>query len=206
MESTMTFETNELNGIRQFYDNNNKITGQISYLHDQRDGQASTTDPDGSLLYTVNYNEGEPVGYSYIGKDGKPVPEIRAMSGKLELNSFFQNGMPSRKCQFVDNKLNGADILYYANGKLRSQDYSEFGILMGPSSEYYPNGNLKRICKYHNDHLHGQCLEYNEQGVLVRELNYYNNLKHGESKYYSEKGELLETRFYFNDFLLEIKK
>jgi antitoxin component YwqK of YwqJK toxin-antitoxin module/Tfp pilus assembly protein PilF len=206
LESTETYANDELYGPSQFYGYDNKIRGEIMYRHDERNGISTNSDPDGSLLYNVLYDEGNLKSYSYLNKDGKPAPEIKAEHGKLTILSFFQNGKPSRQCQFIENKMHGSDILYYTNGKLRSQDSFEYGIFEGASKQYYSNGNLSKIYTYENGILQGPCLVYNDKGVLTREINYDNGNRHGESKYYTENGTLLETRYYYDGILLSVKK
>jgi antitoxin component YwqK of YwqJK toxin-antitoxin module len=206
LETTETYSNGELNGPREIYGDDNKITGVINYRHDKRDGQAINKDPDGSLLYTIQYDDGNVKEYSYLDKNAKPVAGIPGEQGKLLLKSFFQNGQPSRECEYVDNLLHGKDKLFYTSGKLRSEDNFEYGVYEGVSAEYYPNGNPKRKYVYQNDHPQGRCLEYNEQGKLIREINYYNGTPHGEAKYYSDNGTLMETRYYYNGLLLSVKK
>ena len=206
LESTEPFVNDEINGLEQLYGEDNKINREIMYRHDERNGNSTYTDSDGGLLYTIRYEDGSLKAFSYLGKDGKPVPEIKAEHGKLMLSSFFQNGLPSRECQYIDGKLNGADIIYYANGKLRSRDSLEYGIYQGESREYYPNGKQSKIYIYENNHPHGRCFEYNDKGILTREINYYNGNRHGETKYFSDNGTLLETRYYYNGILLSVKK
>ena len=206
LDMTEDYSNDELNGKCALFGVDNKPSGEILYRHDRRNGQAINKDPDGSTLYTVQYSDGDINEYSYLDKDGKTVTVIPAKHGQVTMKSFFQNGQPSRECAFIDNELYGKDRLFYTNGKLRSEDYSEYGILEGPSAEYYPNGNPRRICKHEDDHLQGQYLEYNEQGKLIREIYYYNDKPHGEAKYYSDKGTLLETRYYYNGILLSVKK
>ncbi|HTB25798.1 MAG TPA: tetratricopeptide repeat protein [Puia sp.] len=203
---TENFAYNELNGRSQYFSNDRKIIRELMFRNDERDGRSTTLDPDGSILFSIQYDEGDVMGYSYLAKDGNPVPEIRTDHGKLQITSFFQNGLPSRKCQYVDNVLNGTDILYYSNGKLRSQSNLAYGLYEGVLKEYYPNGNTSRICNYLDDHSHGMCLEYNVNGVLIREINYYVGTRHGNAKYYSENGSLLETRYYYDGNLLGVKK
>jgi uncharacterized protein len=206
LETTENYSEGEMNGLRSIYGSENKILGEINFRHDRRNGQAINRDPDGSVMYTVNYYDGDVLEYSYLDKDGKQVPAIQSLHGQLALKSFFQNGQPSRECEWIDNKLNGRDRLFFTNGKLRSDDMSEYGILEGPSLEYFANGNPKRNCRFKNDHVEGRCLEYNEQGILVSDVNYYAGKPHGEAKYYSDNGSLLETRYYYNGILLSVKK
>ncbi len=206
LDWTENFAYNELNGLSQYFSSDQKIIRELMFRHDERDGSSTSIDPDGSLLLSIQFDDGDVMGYSYLGKDGKPVPEIRTDHGKLQIASFFQNGLPSLKCQYVDNILNGADILYYSNGKLRSQSNLAYGSYEGVKKEYYPNGNPAKICSYLNDHSHGLCLEYNVNGILIREINYYNGTRHGNAKYYSENGSLFETRYYYDGNLLGVKK
>jgi uncharacterized protein len=206
LETTENYSNGELSGPREIYGDDNKITGEINYRHDKRNGQAINHDPDGSLLYTIQYSDGNVKEYSYLDKEGKPVPGIPCIQGHFTMKSFFQNGQPSRECEYVDNLLNGRDRLFYSNGKLRSDDNFEYGVYEGQSAEYFPNGNPSKKYNYQNDHAQGRCLEYNVQGKLIRDLNYYNGNLHGEAKYYSDNGTLLETRYYYNGLLLSVKK
>ena len=75
--------------------------------------------------------------------------------GNSSWNPIFKMGSLPVQCQYIDNMLSGSDILYFTNGKMRSQDSLEYGIFEGLKKEYYPNGNLISIFNYKNDHLHG---------------------------------------------------
>jgi antitoxin component YwqK of YwqJK toxin-antitoxin module/Tfp pilus assembly protein PilF len=206
LEWTESYAYNELNGPSQFFGTDHNIIRELMYRHSERNGTSTSTDPDGSLLCSVRYDDGEVKGYSYLDKEGKILPEISTENGKLSVTSFFPNGNPSRQCQYIDNTLNGMDILYYTNGKFRSQDSIEYGKYNSLSTDYYPNGNPARIYNYLNNQPHGRCLEYNDKGVLIREINYSNGSRHGESKYYSENGSLAETLYYYDGILLGVKK
>jgi uncharacterized protein len=206
IETTEMYSEGELNGSRLFYATENNLTGKIPFRHDKRNGESYNKDPDGSLSYTVLYDDGKIEEYSYLDKDGKSVAGISGDHGQLIMKSFFQNGKPSRECTYIDNLLNGTDRLFYANGTLRYEDHFEFGVFEGQSSEYYSNGNLKKIRNFQNDDLEGNYKEYSEQGKLLKDLNYNNGLLQGEAKYYSDAGTLVETRNYYYGMLLSVKK
>ncbi|HEY4966421.1 MAG TPA: hypothetical protein VII28_08480, partial [Puia sp.] len=205
MTSTDTFVNDLLDGSRVYYGNDNKIELEIQFKKNERNGLSTFKDPDGSLLYTIRYDNGIVKGYTYTGSDGKMVPEITAELGSLQLNSFFQNGKLSRKCQFIDGKVNGTDILYYTTGQMRSQDSSICGTYEGMYIENFPNGKPNKKYYYYQGNMHGICRDYNDQGILIKESNFYNGMLNGPSKYFSDSGQLKETRYYYFDHLLFVK-
>jgi uncharacterized protein len=206
LEAIEKYANGETDGPVRYYDNLNNSISEVSYRHGEKNGMISDFDPDSSLINVLHFDDGDFIGYSYKDNAGKLLPEIKSENGKLVIKSFFQNGLPSNYCEYVNSKRNGGDTIYYTNNKFRSINNSIFGLYEGVSTEYFSNGTPAIIGNYMNDHLHGKRLEFNSKGVLIRETNYHLGDRHGESKYYSANGELLETQYFYDGTLLSVKK
>ena len=175
------------------------------YKNDQLDGPLQEFDPGGALAYQVNFEDDNAVSYTYIGKDGKNVPDIPIAYKNGPLKAFYANGNPSRICFYSNGTKNGPDIIYYANGQPRSTDTVSFGTYEGIGKEYYPNGKLKSVYQYKTGNVVGIGREYYSDGTLSKEISYENGENHGPVKYYNEKGKLIKTMIYEYGVLLEVK-
>jgi antitoxin component YwqK of YwqJK toxin-antitoxin module len=175
------------------------------YKNDQRNGLSVKNDPDGTLSYSMRYEDGDAMGFTYLGGDGKLLPEISSVQGVIQMKSFFPNGKISRQAVYIDGKVNGRDILFYTNGQVRSVDSADYGVREGMDKEYYTNGKIMLDYNYLHDNLHGICRQYSEKGVLLKETSYWNGLPHGLTKYFSEDGKPIETRQYYYGKLISVK-
>jgi len=205
LNSISTYADNRLNGEHVYYFENGAKDYAGTYKDGELDGASQKYDPDGTLAYQVNFEEGKAKSYSYLGKDGKPVPAIPITYTNGTLNAFFPNGKPSRLCYYSDGEKNGQDIIYHNNGQLRSVDTVAFGVTNGLSKEYYPNGKLKSEYRYLNDNSHGICREFNENGTLKKEMAFDNGENHGPTKYYDKNGKRVKTMLYYYGKLLSVK-
>lgn len=202
---TEEYKNDNQHGRTTFYYKDGKVDTEIDYKDGERHGFYKRYAPDGTLMYQIRYEEGLQMGYSYLGKDGKLVPEIPFLHGNGKLKAFYPNGNPSCTLEYVDGVLHGDFIRYYPNGKVFIQDKQVWGNTEGVRKDFYADGKLSSIYNYVHDNFHGPYKEYDEKGVLIEEGNYYNDDLHGEQRFYDEKGKLKQTRFYYYGLLLEVK-
>ena len=224
-----TFKLGEKVGVWKSYDEQGKIDyishyandqengEKISYLpdgskyvirtykDDQLHGPLQEFDPGGSMAYQVNFEYGSAKSFTYIGKDGKPVPDVPIGYKNGQLKAFYGNGNPSRTCFYSNGTKDGPDIIYYANGQTRSLDTVSYGNYEGISREFYPNGKPKSVYHYKTGNAHGLCLEYYPDGTLKKEISFDNGEINGPAKYYNEKGKLIRTMTYQYGVLLAVK-
>jgi uncharacterized protein len=203
---TENYVNGELDGKRTYFFNNGKIDSELTMENGERHGWTKKYDPDGSLMYQVRFVYDLPVAYTYMDKSGKLMPEIPIPSGTGEVKPFFANGSASAEFRYIDGKLNGDDLSYYSNGKIRMRSTEDYGVTEGSYKYYYPNGQLKYDFDYLHDNLHGFYKEYNEKGTVTEEGYYYNGEPHGTTRIFDDSGKLKETRYFFYGKLLDIKK
>ena len=205
LEDLSQYANDQLNGEKISYlPDGTKYTSK-HYKNDQLDGPLQEFDPGGALAYQVNFEDDNAVSYTYIGKDGKNVPDLPIAYKNGPLKAFYANGNPSRICFYSNGTKNGPDIIYYANGQPRTTDTVSFGTYEGIEKEYYPNGKLKSVYQYKTGNVDGICREYYSDGTLSKEISYENGENHGPVKYYNEKGKLIKTMIYEYGVLLEVK-
>lgn len=196
----------ELTGTKTYYFENGKADTEIEMEKDDRNGWTKKYDPDGSLMCQVRFIDDLPVAYTYSDKSGKLLPEIAIPGGTGKLKTFFANGNPSSEFEYTDGKVNGINIAYHSNGKVRMQAIQDYGLWEGSCKYYYANGQLQYDYTYLHDNLHGFYKEYNEKGIVTEEGYYYNGMPHNIMKMYDDSGKLKETRYYYYGKLLDIKK
>ena len=175
-------------------------------MNDGRDGLSIKYDPDGLPGYAIRYSDDIAISYTYSGRDGKWVPEIKMTAGLFTVHTSYSNGNPSRHCAFKDGKINGIDTLFYSNGKIRSIDSNSYGLNEGRKVLYTPGGQLNFESTSLNDKMNGVVREYLDNGKLAKETPYYNGIIHGIEKIYDESMHLTENRFYYYGKLLAVKK
>ncbi|MGL4403102.1 MAG: toxin-antitoxin system YwqK family antitoxin [Fusobacteriaceae bacterium] len=95
----------------------------------------------------------------------------------------------------VDGKINGEQITYYPNAKVRSIVYYKNNRITG--IEWY-NQDGKKIYKDIFKNGNGSWKSFFDKGNVHEEGEYINHARHGVWRMYNEKGQLTETRTYRN--------
>lgn len=96
---------------------------------------------------------------------------------------------------YVEGKINGEQITYYPNAKVRSIVYHRNNKITG--IEWY-NQDGKRIYRDIFKNGSGSWRTYFDKGNVHEEGEYVNHARHGVWRIYNEKGQLSETRTYRN--------
>lgn len=224
-----SFHYGEKTGEWKVYDEDGRLSSVTNYIADETNGEktyyfetgvkdyagnykagvlagiSKKYDPDGSLAYQINFSNDNAISYSYLGTDGKLVPDKPIDFTNGLIKAYFQNGKQSRECTYSDGLKNGTDAIYYTNGQLRSTDKPSYGMANGLTTEYYPNGKIKTAYYYILDNPDGICKEFYENGKLKKEINFINGLSHGMVKYFNETGKLTKTMNYYYGNLLSVK-
>ncbi|HVW96009.1 MAG TPA: tetratricopeptide repeat protein [Mucilaginibacter sp.] len=203
--STLNYADDRLNGIKTFYFKNGAKDFEGNYKDDEAEGSSKKYDPDGTLAYVVNFSSGYARSYSYLGADGKPVPEIPISDANGKVHGMFPNGKPSREATYYFGIKNGEEKVYYSNGTLRSVDTVTYDVTNGVGYEYYPDGKLKSKYNYVNDNADAVCQEYNPNGTLKKEITFDHGTYNGPTKYYDENGKLVKTMVYRYGKLTAVK-
>lgn len=100
---------------------------------------------------------------------------------------------------YVDGKVNGEQITYYPNAKMRSVVYYRANRITG--LDWY-NQDGKQIYRERFNNGNGMWTNFYDDGKIHEEGPYQNFLKNGTWKIYNEKGNLVETRTYKNGTII----
>lgn len=76
---------------------------------------------------------------------------------------YHKNGKIKRKQQYFNNQLNGPSISYHEDGKIASEINFIYGVPNGDAIQYYPNGDIATVKKYNKGVL------YNNKYLLQTE-------------------------------------
>jgi antitoxin component YwqK of YwqJK toxin-antitoxin module len=199
------YKAGKLHGKRIYYFKNGKTDTEVPYKNGDRDGVFKKYSEDGVLAYQMTYDDDVLTGYSYLGRNNEPVPEIPLVQGNGSVKSFFPNGNASLAVDYVDGSQHGHYKLYHPNGKLFLEDTENYGESEGLLKEYNSDGTLRSEYNYLHDNTHGPYKDYNEKGVLIEEGSSYNGNDHGEIRVYDDNGKLKQTKIYYYGYLLSVK-
>lgn len=108
----------------------------------------------------------------------------------------FQNGKTKGTGSFVNGKLEGLTIQFFANGQKRIEKYYKAAYPHGLEKEYYENGNLKQIGEFVDNKENGIWTVFYETGEKHVELTFLNGVQQGDYMEYAKDGKLI-VKYYF---------
>ncbi|MET1258136.1 hypothetical protein ABV409_02285 [Flagellimonas sp. DF-77] len=108
---------------------------------------------------------------------------------------FNQSGRKTADGSFNENGNRDGDWTFYNDKGERSETVVyEDGVLNGPNLVYFPNGRLKISANYANDQLDGEYRYYSDKGALLQRKYFKNGALDGPYRAYHKVGEpLLQT-------------
>ncbi len=205
LSTTEQYGPKGLEGKKTYYFKDGKVDTEYEYVAGEVHGLKKKFDATGNLLYQVRFENDMPVAYTWLDANGQLLPEKPIMFGTAKINTFYSNGKPSASFEYVNGKLHGKDLQFYANGNTWMESSEHYGETEGPFMAYFPNGKLRYTATYSGDDAHGTYREFNEKGILVEEGNFYQGSYHGPIKRYDDAGKLLRTSQYYYGTLLSEK-
>lgn len=206
ISETFDHAYDNLEGVNKSYYENGKLSSEFNYSMGFKHGEARLYDPNGVLGHIRYYHYGKIIGYSYLGKDGKPVPMIPITNETAEVKSYFQNGNVARTYNLKSGQFDGVYEEFYQSGKLAENSKNKDGWNYDEYLTYYENGNLKRKSIYKFDELHGPTTYYYENGKVKSERYYVHGTQHGTWKFYDKNGKLTHEVYYYDGDLITEKK
>jgi len=206
LEYTEEYVDGQLHGKKIYYFENGKIDTETDYSEGDRHGWLKKYDETGAVVYNLKFHFDVPVAYTYMDKTGKLIPEIEIPGGNGKVKTYFQDGKVSAEFEYIDGLLNGANMVYHSNGKIRKQSLEDYNQSQGSYKYFHSNGQVEHDYNFLHDNLHGRAIVYNEKGTPTLEGYYYNGSPHGIFKTYDDTGKLKDTRIYYYGDLIEIKK
>jgi len=155
---------------------------EYNYHNNQRDGEQYIYGEDKKIACVLLYKDGELVGYTGEGKDGKLLPITPIKNGTAKIVTYYPNGNKSAEFNYVENIRVGRQVSYFSNGQVADDNTYDNQMLQGTSETYYPNGKLYQRTTYRDDQEEGLQQVYDPNGKLVSEYNYYAGYKHGPAR------------------------
>jgi len=169
-----------LDGARKIY-SCNSLRIEYSYNNGSKDGKQIYYGENGKIAFILIYGDGDLVGYTYEGKDGKLLPEIKVKNGTVKMEAYYGNGQKSGEANFDQNVIIGALRVYYSNGQLAEErNYKNFD-LDGPLKRYNPDGKLIFDATYKDDQEEGLERYFDKNGNLIIAANFYCGSRHGST-------------------------
>ncbi|MGD1845752.1 MAG: hypothetical protein ACFB10_10210 [Salibacteraceae bacterium] len=190
-------------GLWKWYYENGKLESDGEYDAGSRTGAFTYYNENGTVRFIRYYINGGVQGYSYHGKDGKPVPMIEMPNETGKIVAYYPNGKKSIEQSFEKGYREGRSVLYYENGNIFSDKVFLDDDIDGERKVYYEDGTLKETGVYLYDAKNGKFSFYNEAGKLIREEFYLMGERHGNWKYYDENGSVTKVEKYRYDELYD---
>jgi len=197
LQHTVEYKYNKMEGKEIWYYKSGRSESEIQYKNDERNGPYNCFDPDGTLLYRLNFRDDHPISYTYLDKKDSLVPAIPLIGWSGKIKAYFPNGSVSTEMEYKDGVIDGTLKLYHTNGKLRLEKHRDLGMLEGPFTEYYPNGQIASTGVYVHDDLHGLYKEFNNKGVPTEEWTYYLDNLNGKTRIFDDNGKVKATYIYY---------
>lgn len=197
------YKNDQLNGNYKTYYENGKTEVERTYLDNLRHGRSDYYGPDGTLIFSAQYNGGVLVSYTYPDKNNNLLPPIEVKNETAEIKTFYPNGSPGLSYKLDKGLINGTYHVYYPNGKVYSATNYVNNVLEGESFEYFENGTMKAKEPYFFDDFNGVAVYYHPNGKVAKEINYLYGYKHGNTNYYDVNGKLVKTVKYLYNRIYE---
>lgn len=187
--------------------------------------------PNGKTQSVIQYRGKKEHGKTvyYYQRPNTVEIEVEMKNGKRngEFRRYFRNGLLDTYCVYVNDSIEGLEVMYAANG-CKSQEYTYVhGRKTGPHKAYHIDGSIKVEGGFNNDLFDGPWNYYDERGVLVgegqfkdgngevtfydknglksRTTHYKNNKKDGPEVYYTPSGEISREIIFKEDRIVSDK-
>ena len=181
--------------------------------------------PDGRLQSVIQYKFGKENGKSYyMYRNPNTLEiEIEMRHGKRngEFHRYFQNGNLDTYCVYVNDSIEGVEVMFTPNGEKKQESTYTHGKRNGPHKEYHVNGQVKVEGSFKDDLPDGDWTYYDDRGVIVGEghfkngagavtsydamgrvarvTNYVGSHKEGKETFYTPAGEVYKETLFKQD-------
>lgn len=99
------------------------------------------------------------------------------------------------------DKCDGKMLVFYKNGKLKTEAHYKYGIPIGVHTDYYETGKLMSKSYFKNGNPNGTWRGYYENGKNKYKVSFLNGEKHGTCYFFYENGNTMEVVTYNNGIL-----
>jgi antitoxin component YwqK of YwqJK toxin-antitoxin module/Tfp pilus assembly protein PilF len=194
----------ELDGPQKYYYENGTLMKEGTWVMGNLEGELKLYSDDGALEFIRYYNNGNILGYSYLDKDGKPVPMIPLENASGKFTAYYQNGNKSIEGEYLNGRFNGNVVEYFSNGKVAEDENYKIGDYEGVQKYYYHNDSLKRVQNYYGDELDGWATYYYDNGKVEHKEYHVLGDNFGSWTYYNKDGVELKQVQYYDDRQLNV--
>jgi len=120
--------------------------------------------------------------------------------------SSNNGGVKVIETQYVNGKVDGVEILYFANGKIETESHYKDGKYNGVMKNYYSDGSLKSEELYVNDYKNGKSTYYFPFERKEKEGDYENCMETGTWTFWDETGKKVTEKEFKNGEIVSEKK
>lgn len=166
-----------------------QLIAEYNYKNGSKNGQQIYYSSNGKIAVVLFYDEGDIVGYSHEGKDGKLLPEIKIKKGAGKVVAYYANGTKSAELTVKDYLLKDAMMLYHTNGKLAEERHYNTMGLTGAYKRFNTDGSVYYECTYKDNECDGEERIYGSNGDVLMAVNYYYGVYHGPATITDETGK-----------------
>jgi antitoxin component YwqK of YwqJK toxin-antitoxin module/Flp pilus assembly protein TadD len=209
------------NGTWKYYHENGKLQDSENFVDGQQEDKFVMYNEDGSLdkegyynngelegpykIYgennqlavQLNYKNGKLISYTFEGKDGRLVPEVRLTNATGGVIAYYKNGNKSAEMNFDHNEQNGARKIYFTTGMIYIDGIRSLGYDHGIKKIFYTNGQLEKEEDYLYGSLHGIIKSFHPNGKIKSKETYYEGELHGTCEYYDVNGKVQVRNYYY---------
>jgi uncharacterized protein len=201
---TADFENGQYQGKCTGYYTNGKVSREISFSDDERNGYADYFAPDGNFMYRLKFMDGTLVAYTYKDKAGKILPDIAVDKNTKQVVAYYPNGRVAARFGLRNGLYQGEFRSFYSTGVPLRESVYDNDDATGLEKFFYPSGKLKETINYLNDDRSGSYCLYFDNGRKQLEGNFTADSRDGKWHVYDRDGKETETLLYINGEINEI--
>ena len=158
----------------------------------------TTRYPDGRIRSVIQYKGKKEHGKTvyYFQNPNIVEMEVEMRNGRRngEFRRYYKNGALDTRCVYVNDSIEGVEVMYTANG-CKSQEFTySHGRKNGPHKAYHLDGSIKIEGSFKDDLFDGEWHYYDERGVPVGDGEFRNG--DGEVTFYDKNGRPERTTRY----------
>ena len=226
LKANETLVDGEIEGEYTEYYDNGQLFYKCIYKKGKATGDIEYFDKDGKKYFAYTFENDVIKVAKYFDKSGKEVGVSERKSKKLDLTTyysdglkrsqavyndkgdiigsetyFFRSGKPSSEFSYANGQLEGPGFNYYANGNKQAGTSYKEGEKNGYEKFWFQHGQLQEEGWYQDGQLQGKWITYDELGNINLSTEYLNNELNGHKEEYFPNGKKNNETIYNNGWL-----
>jgi uncharacterized protein len=175
-EDKFTIERNET--VTKIYSAGN-VRIVYRYINGRKDSAQLYFGAKNKLAFIMYYDDGDFVGYTYAGKDGKMLPQIKVKNGTAKFTTYYADGHKSGEVETEQNLFKNRFVVYYDNDKIAEErTYNGSGV-DGFIKRYNQEGKMIYSAEYKDDANIGATETFDDAGNLLISTSFSDDIVHG---------------------------